>query len=258
MDRPYKLIISDSSSSTANIVLKVNLEKLSHDKKSMNISDSQLGDFIFKELKLPHEDVLQLGFSTGRYDSREILVKYSTDLTNIITDNRVPPYHSYKDHRITITTLDDKSTKIKFINVPLSVPNEEIRHLCRAYGKLTDGTVHIEPVKLDGQTKVTLPGATRWIEVQLDQGKKLRNYYWLMGPGQGDSGRQVTVLHSNQGPRQCGHCLKPAAPPASPDPTHSSFCQGGGNGKTCKSLGTDRTKMSVYIGELKSEGYTSL
>ena len=116
----------------------------------MNISDSQLGDFIFKELKLPLDDVLQLGFSTGRYDSREILVKYYADLTNIITDNRVPPHHSYKDHRITITTLDDKSTKITFINVPLSVPDEEIRHLCTVYGKLTDGTVHRVPVKLDG------------------------------------------------------------------------------------------------------------
>ena len=81
----------------------------------MNISDSQLGDFIFNDLKLPIEDVLQLDFSTGRNDSKEILVKYTTDLTNITTDNRNPPHQLYKDYKIIISTLDNKSTKITFI-----------------------------------------------------------------------------------------------------------------------------------------------
>ena len=197
-DRPYHQIISDASSSTANIILKINLESVSSDKKSMNISDSQLGDFIFNELKLPVDDVLRLGFSTGHNDTKEILVKFSTDLTNITTDHLTPPYHSYKDFKITISTLDDKTTKVTFINVPLSVPDEEIHHLSESYGKLTDGKVKNVLVKQDGITKVTLPGATRTIDVQLHPGKQLRNYYWLTGPGQNDSGRRVTVLHSNQ------------------------------------------------------------
>ena len=155
----------------------------------MNISDSQLGDFIFNELKFPIKDVLRLGFSTGQNDTKEILVKFSADLSNIITDHLIPPHHRYKDYKITILTLDDKTTKVTFINVPLNVPDEEIRHLCRSYGKLTDGKVYTVPVKLDGQTKVTLPGATRTIDVQLNPGIELRNYYWLMGPGQNDSGR---------------------------------------------------------------------
>ena len=79
-----------------------------------------------------------------------------------------------------------------------------------------------------------------------------------MGPGQNDSGRRVTVLHSNQGPRQCGHCLKSASPSASTDPKSPSFCQGGGNAKSCKSINPVRTKMSSYIGELRSECYSSL
>ena len=85
--------------------------------------------------------MLELGFSTGRYYSREILVKKSTILTDIITDHRIPPHHTYKDHRITITTLDDQSTKVTFIGVPLNVPDEEIRHLCALHGQLTDGIV---------------------------------------------------------------------------------------------------------------------
>ena len=168
-DRSYAQIISDSKSLTANIVLKIKLEPCSGDKKSMNISDSQLGDFIFNDLKLPVDDVLQLGFSTGRNNSKEILVKYTTDVRNITTNNINPPHHLYKDYKITISTLDDKSTKITFINVPLNVPIEEIRHLCKVYGKLTDGTVHTVPVKLEGQNKATLPGATRTGQVRSGQ-----------------------------------------------------------------------------------------
>ena len=161
VDRSYEQIITDSSSSTTNIFLKVNLEKTSQDKKSLNISDSQLDDFIFKDLKLPIDDVLALGFSTGPCDSREVLVKHSTNLTDIITDHRILLYHTFRDHKITITTLDVKSTKVTFIDVPLNVPDEEIRHLCSVYGKLMHGTVHRVHVRLEGLTKVTFPGATR-------------------------------------------------------------------------------------------------
>ena len=128
-DRPYHQIMSDATPSTANIILKINLESISPDRRLINISDSQLGDFIFNELKFPIEDVLRLGFSTGRNDTKEILVKFSADLTNITTDHLNPPHHRYKDYKISISTLDDKTTKVTFINVPLSVPDEEIRHL---------------------------------------------------------------------------------------------------------------------------------
>ena len=139
-------------------------------------------------------------------------MKHSSDLSKIITDDLSPPYHIYKDHRITISTLDDKTTRVTFLNVPFEIPDEELRHLCETYGTLIDGKIHTVTIKLNGQTKVTLPGSTKKIDVQLHQGKKMKNYYWLSGPGQNDSGKRVTVLHDYQGPRQCGHCLKTAAP----------------------------------------------
>ena len=96
-DRSYHKIISDASLSTANIILKINLESISPDRRLINISDSQLGDFIFNELKFPIEDVLRLGFSTGRNNTKEILVKFSADLTTITIDHLNPPHHRYKD-----------------------------------------------------------------------------------------------------------------------------------------------------------------
>ena len=43
-----------------------------------------------------------------------------------------------------ISTLNNQSTKVTFIDVPLNVPDEELRHLCSIHGLLTDGIVHRE------------------------------------------------------------------------------------------------------------------
>ena len=77
-------------STSANIILKISLVSTDQDKKTINMQDSQLADFLFNDLKLPVEDVLRLGFSTGRNNMKEILVKHSTDLSNITTDDRSP------------------------------------------------------------------------------------------------------------------------------------------------------------------------
>ena len=100
-----------------------------------------------------------------------------------------------------ISAISSHSTKVTFINVPLMVPDEVLRNLCSKHGTLTDGIVHRVPVKLGGISKVSIPSLKRWMNVQLT--KPLRNYYWLTGPGKGESGRRVTVLHSQQGPRPC-------------------------------------------------------
>ena len=193
------------------------------DKDPPPLTDSQLGDFLFLELKIPIDDVIQLDFSS-RSDSKQILVKQSTILTHIVTDHKDLP-HSHKDHEITISAISSQFTKVTFIHVPLTVPDEELRHLCSLHGTLTDGIVHRVYVKLGGISKASIPGPTRWLNVQIT--KPLRNYYWLTGPGQSESGRRVTVLHSNQGPRQCSWCLKSGAPSGSP--ILASHCHGGGN-----------------------------
>ena len=91
--------------------------------------------------------------------------------------------------------------------------------------------------------------------MKLHPGKHFRNYYWLTGPGEGETGRRVTVLHSNQ-PRQCSWCFLYGTPPGAP--TLPSHCKGGGNGKVCEEMHTPRARMADYIQDLKNQGYTSL
>ena len=98
-DRPYHQIISDSMSSSTNIILKISLVSTDPEK-------------VHEHARLPVEDVLRLGFSTGRKNTKEILVKSSTDLSNITTEDPSPPHHMYKDHKITILTLDNKTTRV--------------------------------------------------------------------------------------------------------------------------------------------------
>ena len=175
------------------------------DKDPPPLTDAQLGDFLFQNLKIPVNDVIGLDFPK-RSDTKHIQVRPSTTLTDIVTDHKDAP-HFYKDHEIMITTISSKATKVTFIDVPLTVPDEELMHLCSLHGSLSDGKVHRVPVKIG---TISVPGPTRWLMVQIT--KPLRNYYWLTGPGQGETGRRVTVLHSQQGPRQCSWCLRNAPP----------------------------------------------
>ena len=220
----------------------------------MNISDTQLGHFLFEMLEIPMTQCLALDFQTGRYNMKEILVRPDTDLTNILTFDKPNPH---REHDIWITIISNQSTRVTFQGVPLSVPNEELLYLCSLHGDVKDGVVHTTSLRLGGKNKVSLPSSTRWIEVNLTPGNPLKNYYWMTGPGQGDRGRRVTVIHNNQGPKQCHHCLKHAPPNASA-PLLASHCQKGGNGKMCKESKTPRAKMSNYIQKLKEEGYVPL
>ena len=72
--------------------------------------------------------------------------------------------------------------------------------------------------------------------MELNQGASINNFYWMEGPLSGDVSARVTVLHPGQ-PQQCSHCLK----------TEVLGCPGKGNGKACEALGTERTKMNVYM-----------
>ena len=102
--------------------------------------------------------------------------------------------------------------------------------------------------KLHNIRGLGLTGATRFVDVEMEQGVSFENYYWLEGPLPGDIGKRIVVLHSNQIP-QCGHCLRRSG----------LGCPAMGNGKTCERSGTKRAKMNEYMEGLKMKvGYVSL
>ena len=251
----YRKIVNEANLPSSNILIQFKLKKIvSADAlvKPSNISDAQFGEFVFDILKIDPTSCLGIDLSTGRYDTKELLVKADTDLNHVFTTNGP---HVFKDHEITAMLISTSYTKVTFRQVPLSVPDEEILHLCQQYGVVRDEKVHREPIAM-GTSRSPIISSTRYVEMQMDPGKYFRNYYWLAGPLAGETGRRITVLHSNQ-PKQCSWCFRYA--PTSADTAISpSHCPGNGDGRTCKSADTPRAKMSQYIDALRFEGYVSL
>ena len=247
--RPFSQIILEESA-TRNII-QLRLTKIpthvngkSTLPKNLNFDD--FGEFLFDILKIKPEDCLGLDLTTGRYDTRELKFKPEIDVTPFLTTTQ--PY-TFKSHEIAIQKVLKNVTRVTFKNVPMSVPDEEILHICKAYSTPIDNTVHREMVRLTGpNARRVVTGSTRYVDVNLNDKTHFKNFYWLEGPLPGDSGRRITVLYNGQ-PQQCSYCLK----------LSSSGCKAGGNGKICESLGTQRAKMSSYMESLKlSDNYVSL
>ena len=210
--------------------------------KSLNFDE--LGEFIFDIVKINYKDCLSFNFSSGRYDSREIKFKPEVDVTPYLTSSTGPLI--FKGHEITIRKQRNNVTKVTFKHVPLNIPDEELLHLCSCYGKPVDDIVHVE--KLTNVRNKGMLGSTRWVEMELERGVSMENFYWLEGPLPGDDGCRVTVLHNGQ-IQQCSNCLRRA----------DQGCPGQGNGKACEGLKTPRAYMSVYMKSLKVKaGYMTL
>ena len=228
-------------------ILEIQLQKCSVDCDDQvttikSLSYEDLGELLFDVLEIKPEECIAFNFSTGRYDLREL--KFLPNV-NLSSYTRVTPFE-FKGHLVTVRQQRRNVTKVTFKNVPLNVPNEEILNLCRCYGKPVDNVVHFETLR--NIRGFNLSGSTRYVEMQLDEGKSFQNFYWMEGPLPGDMGKRIVVLHSGQ-TTQCSHCLQKAG----------SGCPAMGIGKVCQKTGTPRAKMNTYMQSLRSHvGYASL
>ena len=208
--------------------------------KHKNLTFDEIGAFLFDILKISPSDCLRFNYTTGRYDTREIMFKPGVDLSSYIGS------YIFLDHEIVTRKQRSNVTKITLKNVPLNIPDEEIIHLCECYGKPVDYIVHYE--KLFNDKNRGMQGGTRYIDIELFQGASMNNYYWMEGPLPGDSGSRITVLHPGQ-TQQCSNCLKLA----------NMGCPGKGNGKACSALKTPRTTLAMYMEMVRvKHGYRSL
>ena len=219
------------------------IEKVDNDgniTKHRNLVFDEIGTFMFDVLKIDPSECLRFNFTSGRYDTKEIMFKPGVDI------NQYVGQFEFMEHEVITRKQRRNITKIVFKNVPLNIPDEEIVNLVESYGKPTDFTVHYE--KLTNSKNRGMEGGTRFMEAELFPGAAMNNYYWLEGPLSGDTGSRVTVLHPGQ-VQQCSNCLKLA----------NNGCPGKGNGKACVSLGTARTTMTTYMEFIKvKHGYRSL
>ena len=55
--------------------------------------------------------------------------------------------------------------------------------------------------KINIRNGVSVTGSTRYVDMEMDDGKSFQNYYWMEGPLAGDKGKRIVVLHNNQSPQ---------------------------------------------------------
>ena len=211
--------------------------------RGLNMDD--ISEIVFEILGINFEDCIGVDYFTGRYDTKEILLKPGVDATKYITMEPI----MYKDHEIQVKKMLNDLTKVTFKNVPMYVPDEEILHLCGVYGTVPDNKVHWETIRVStANKKGVLVSPTRYVLMNINNGAMFNNFYWLEGPMAGDPGRRVTVLHPGQR-QQCSNCFL----------TTTTGCKGAGNGRACFRITGSRVKMSTYMETLKSStGYESL
>ena len=141
LQRPFAQIIADETS-TRNII-QLHLRRINPTEPNVpqpkNLTFEDLGEFLFDILKINPEDCLGLDFSTGRYDTREVKFKPDINVTPYLTSS-TPCY--FKNHEITVQRVLKNVTRVTFKNIPMSVPDEEIIHLCMAYSTPVDKIVH--------------------------------------------------------------------------------------------------------------------
>ena len=253
--RSWQQILSDARDKRN--ILELHLSKIPQ-KDSNNqpfqpkhLTHDDLSDFLFKDLKIKHADLLSIDYTTSSYGHREVELLPGVDITPYLTGNNPREFRFHKIH--VKPQKKNTSTKILFRNVPLNVPDEELINLCMCYG---------EPVGWVSREKLTnfkdkgLPGSNRSVEVNLNKGASFENYFWLEGPLPGDQGRRVVVTHQGQ-PQQCSHCFGYDSQKYGKQV--SDLCPAKGNGKACRLLETPRAKMGAYMKELERlVGYTSL
>ena len=199
MKRFYNQIVADANTGTPRLLIQIKLHKIinqaNSERKPINLTDSQMGEFFFDVLQIHHTSWLKIDMSNGQYDTRKLLVKSGTDLSKALTTSSP---HLFSEHDAIVPLISSLVTKVFFKSVPINVPDEEIICLCSLYRDLIDSKVDREPIRVRGSTRHTSNSTNRYIEVKLSPGIYLRKFYWMIGPGQGEVGRRVTVLHPNQ------------------------------------------------------------
>jgi hypothetical protein len=249
--------IATANDSSSKITLQFKLSKIqtrAEDGTSViprSLSQDQFGDFLFEELGIDLKNCLELD-TTGRWDTKELVLKAGTRVQHLLTTDQP---RTYLQHEILVNQIVKNTTKVTFKTVHPDVPNEEIIQICMAYGEVIDNKVYRENMRIGTVHKRSVQGTTRSVDMRLQEGKFLRNFYWLEGPLHGAQGRRCTVLHRNQ-PQQCSNCFRYAM---SVTKAGSLPCPAAGNGRTCEDMKEPRAKMSSYTMYLKEkDNYVSL
>ena len=113
------------------------------------------------------EECIGVDYFTGRYDTKEIVLKPDVDGNKYTTTQPIV----FKEHEIRVKKMLNDMTKVTFKNVPMYVPDEEILHLCGIYGTVLENKVHWESIRVNTTNKKgVLVSPTRYVLMNMNNG----------------------------------------------------------------------------------------
>ena len=161
--RSYAQIIQDEK--TNRNILEIKLRKITKDVdgatiKPRNLTQEDISELFFDTLQIDPKECLGIAIFTSRYDSKEIKIRPGVDVTKYLTTTPI----IFKEHEIQVKKQLANVTRVTFRNVPFSIPDEELLHLCGTYGEPVDNKVMYE--KPTFATRGVC-GATRFVNVKM-------------------------------------------------------------------------------------------
>ena len=91
-----------------------------------------MSEYLFLHLEVKPEDLLEVDFNTGRWDTKHLLFK-----PGVNTDKYVSEFpDTFNDYLVTVSKISITETKVTFRNVPTYVPDMELLNLCALYGSI--------------------------------------------------------------------------------------------------------------------------
>ena len=186
--RNYADILSEAQKKRKNI-LYINIEKEDDLKKTPFLTQKDILE-IFNKLNIKIDDIERCDIHS-RHDVKEVHFKDSVEVSSYLG-----PMFVHNGWKIMTSSVKSSVTKVRFRNVPIYIPDEELFHLASFFGKVKDDFVTYE--KHRGDSLKGLENGTRSIDIELDEGKTFMNYIWLAGPLSVDKVARVTITHEGQ------------------------------------------------------------
>ena len=239
--RNYADIIADASDKkSVQNILYVTIQKLSE--KIRPLVSDDIGKLLFEEIGIDVNEVKRVDLHS-RYEHKEVFLNADVDASKY-----VKPDFVFKDHKVVVDTVKSQFLRVRFINVPTAVPDEELIHLSSYFGTVKDDKIYYETHSEKTNKLCGLENGNRYLFLEFIEGKSMMNYVWWEGPLSSEAATRVTITHKNQR-KQCSHCLR----------TYQEGCPGIGDGKLCRLNNGTKMKMEVYMKNLADRiGYKTL
>ena len=252
--KTYNSIVKEAKENPPILTVRIESQETTTDpNKKPTLNDKIWADILFEACKITPAEVRGINLGAGGPLISEVLLKKGSEASKY-AGNKGP----FKGFNINISAPEEQPEEITFRGVPLLLPDCELLHLVKAYGGvLTEDKVHHKPMSVEttsGEIKMEVEvSSTRVVRAKLPPNRRLRSYYFLQGPHQGDPMRRVVAEHKHQVGRQCGFCLKNSQDLTDP-------CPFNGKASACKKYNPQgRTSLSKYFKILKEvDGYVSL